>query len=71
MATVRIMHPHSRGLTHGRFTKFFADTVNLLTAWNTARITRKELSRLSDRELEDIGLTRGDIRRIAAVSSAR
>lgn len=31
------------------------------TAWNDARITRKALSALSDRELEDIGVTRADI----------
>lgn len=30
-------------------------------AWNDRRVTRDELYRLSDRELEDIGLTRGDI----------
>lgn len=29
--------------------------------WNAARITRKALSRLSNRELDDIGLCRGDI----------
>jgi uncharacterized protein YjiS (DUF1127 family) len=32
-----------------------------IAAWNDARITRKALARLSDRELEDIGLSRGDI----------
>jgi uncharacterized protein YjiS (DUF1127 family) len=32
-----------------------------LTTWNLNRITRRELSRLSDHQLEDIGLTRGDI----------
>ena len=32
-----------------------------LKAWNDARITRKALSKLSDRELDDIGLCRGDI----------
>ncbi len=32
-----------------------------VTAWNDARITRNALSALSDRELEDIGLVRGDI----------
>ncbi len=32
-----------------------------LAAWNDARITRKALARLSDRELDDIGLSRGDI----------
>jgi uncharacterized protein YjiS (DUF1127 family) len=30
-------------------------------AWNDRRVTRNELHRLSDRELEDIGLTRGTI----------
>ncbi len=30
-------------------------------AWNDRRVTRKALSRLSDRELEDIGLSRSDI----------
>ena len=29
--------------------------------WNAARITRNALSRLSNRELDDIGLCRGDI----------
>ena len=34
-------------------------------AWNDARITRNALSRLTDRELADIGLSRGEIDRIA------
>ena len=29
--------------------------------WNDARVTRKALSKLTDRELDDIGLCRGDI----------
>ena len=32
-----------------------------LLAWNDRRVTRNELHRLSDRELEDIGLTRAGI----------
>ena len=36
-----------------------------ISAWNDKRITRKALSSLSDRELEDIGLTRGDIDYVA------
>ena len=32
--------------------------------WNHARITRNALSRLSDRELDDIGLSRGQIESI-------
>ena len=30
-------------------------------SWNSARVTRKALSKLSNRELDDIGLCRGDI----------
>lgn len=30
-------------------------------AWNQARATKAELSKLTSRELADIGLTRGDI----------
>ncbi len=32
-----------------------------LLSWNNRRVTRNELYRLSDRELEDIGLTRSEI----------
>ncbi|MGL6208208.1 MAG: DUF1127 domain-containing protein [Paracoccaceae bacterium] len=32
-----------------------------LSTWNDARLTRKALGRLSDRELDDIGLCRGDV----------
>ena len=38
-----------------------AETISSLAAWNDARITRKALTKLSDRELDDIGLCRGDI----------
>ena len=36
-----------------------------LTSWNDRRATRNALARLSDRELDDIGLSRGDIDRVA------
>ena len=36
-----------------------------LATWNDARQTRKSLNGLSDRELEDIGLCRGDIDDVA------
>lgn len=44
----------------------FRTAIEALHAWNDARVTRKELSRLTDRELDDIGLARGDIKRIRA-----
>lgn len=40
---------------------FFSNLIGTVAAWNDARITRNALSKLSDRELEDIGLCRGDI----------
>lgn len=39
---------------------------NALSAWNDARVTRNALAKLSDRELDDIGLSRGDIDMIAS-----
>ncbi len=41
-----------------------------VVAWNDARVTRAMLSRLSARELDDIGLCRGDIESIAAMGAA-
>ncbi len=39
----------------------FADLFARVAAWNDQRVTRRELAKLSDRELDDIGLCRGDI----------
>lgn len=36
-----------------------------LKTWNEERITRRDLNALTDRELADIGLNRGDIDRVA------
>ena len=47
-------------------TRVLADIVGKLVAWNDARVTRNSLSRLSDRELADLGLVRSDIENIAA-----
>ncbi|WP_170761671.1 DUF1127 domain-containing protein [Ruegeria lacuscaerulensis] len=45
----------------GRIGAIFASVVNAVVEWNDARVTRNALSGLTDRELEDIGLVRGDI----------
>lgn len=42
-----------------------ARLVEAVISWNDRRATRKALSQLSDRELDDIGLSRGDIERVA------
>ncbi len=46
-------------------TRALSTLVAKLAAWNDARVTRKSLSSLSNRELDDLGLCRGDIDDIA------
>jgi uncharacterized protein YjiS (DUF1127 family) len=43
------------------FIQFISTALATVKDWNDARVTRKALSTLSDRELDDIGLCRGDI----------
>ncbi len=42
------------------------NVLNAVSNWNDARVTRNSLSRLSARELDDIGLNYGDIDAVAA-----
>jgi uncharacterized protein YjiS (DUF1127 family) len=42
-----------------------ADLALNIAAWNDARVTRRALNGLTDRELADIGLERGEIDKIA------
>lgn len=49
----------------GRIGAFVAAVSGTIAAWNDARITRSALQGLTDRELEDIGLVRGDIDLVA------
>jgi uncharacterized protein YjiS (DUF1127 family) len=54
--------------SHGLFGQIGAVYFNAVSAfagWNDARVTRNALSALSDRELDDIGLCRGDIETVA------
>lgn len=39
----------------------FATLAARFSQWNIRRVTRNELNRLSERELEDIGMCRADI----------
>ena len=45
----------------GRFLTFISTAFGTFAAWNDARLTRNSLAQLSAHELEDIGLTPGDI----------
>ena len=44
-----------------RLFNMFTGIAGTLAAWNDARVTRNALSKLSAHELDDLGLTRGDI----------
>ena len=44
-----------------RVSTFVMGLFGTVVAWNDARVTRNALAALSDRELDDIGLIRGDI----------
>ena len=50
----------------GRIGSFLASAFEAIVTWNDARVTRNALSGLTDRELDDIGLVRGDIDLVAA-----
>ena len=43
---------------------FIAGLFGAVLAWNEARLTRNALAKLTNRELEDIGIVRGDIDKI-------
>ena len=51
--------------TLGTVARALTDTLATITAWKKERATRDALNKLSDRELDDIGLCRGDIDVIA------
>jgi uncharacterized protein YjiS (DUF1127 family) len=59
MAVFAQSRPVTAGVFGGGFS--FGALVATYAAWNDRRITRRELSKLSDRELEDIGLCRAEI----------
>lgn len=61
MSAVELSHNHAAA----GFGGVFARVTAMIAAWNDARITRNALNRLTERELADIGLTRGDIERVA------
>lgn len=61
MAFFAHSRPVADGVFGGALRLPFGDFFATLAAWNDKRVTRRELSKLSDRELDDIGLTRSDI----------
>lgn len=65
MAAFETSRP-AQGLFGGRLANLVSSLFGTFAAWNDARVTRNALARLSDRELDDIGLCRGDIETISA-----
>ena len=66
MALYDTTRPMADGRTiASRLTGFFASIAGVFAAWNDARVTRNALSKLSNHELDDLGLSRGDIDRVA------
>lgn len=62
MAAVETTRPAPYGaITTYRAVNGLSNAIMAFQAWNDARVTRKALNKLSDRELDDIGLCRGDI----------
>lgn len=55
----------NRSLAVGGFGSFVANLFSKFEAHKITKKTRVELGRLSDRDLEDIGLCRADIDRVA------
>ena len=47
----------------------FASIVRLIREWRRYKRSMRELSRLGDRDLADIGISRSDIERIAWASA--
>jgi len=70
MAAIFTSRPVVDGhLIGNRFFNVFAGIAGALAAWNDARVTRNALARLSDHELDDLGLSRGDVDRFCGPSS--
>lgn len=62
MAAVETTRPAPYGaITTFRAINAVTNVFGAFAAWNDARVTRNSLNKLSDRELDDIGLCRGDI----------
>ena len=57
---INISKPATTGIIN-HITDVIRDRVAMVLIWRKAMITRRELYKLSERELADIGLNRGDI----------
>lgn len=61
MALFDTTRPRAAGHHSLRSAGLFGQLVGMVASWNDTRVTRDALTRLSDHELDDLGLSRGDI----------
>jgi len=54
-------------ITTFRIVRIVGNAFTAVAVWNDARVTRNALAKLSDRELDDIGLCRDDISRMGSL----
>ena len=67
MAAIDTTRPTTIGIGSGtRLYGIMTATLNAYSTWNDKRATRNALGKLTDRELDDIGLSRADIDRITS-----
>lgn len=67
MALFDTTRPHgSDRSVLGRMNFLTASAIGSLTDWNDTRQTRSALGKMSNRELDDLGLTRADIEYMAS-----
>jgi uncharacterized protein YjiS (DUF1127 family) len=64
-------NPAPAGASKDEEYQMFASIVRFLQAWRRYNRNLNELSRLGDRELADIGISRSDIPRVAMTSAER
>ena len=65
MTVIDKLHTINVAPTLNILPKYLHVVADAIRSWNDARMTRNALSQLSTRELEDIGLVRGDIDKIS------
>ncbi len=58
MATIETTRP---AMTGARFGSRLTAVFSTISTWNDSRATQKSLGKLSDSQLADIGLTRGNL----------
>lgn len=65
MAAFDANRPYATAGSASRIGLMFVQAFALFQSWNDARLTRRTLDALSDRELDDIGLHRGAIETVS------